>query len=157
MSPEIVAAIIGATVGLAGIMAASIQAYLSYRERQQNALNENISRALERFVGGRQERNVGISMIGHYWHQAPHLEGVFVRLLTNQGIYIIAEGDPEKAHEFNNMERIVRLLASIPASQIEYDQYYRDLTEQLRARRSEPDGNRVTHAVIDDWIHRLAR
>jgi hypothetical protein len=78
-------------------------------------------------------------------------------LLTNQGIYIVAEGDPEKAHEFNNMERIVRLLASVSASTIEYNQFYNDLIEQLKDRRQKPEGNRVTYAVIDDWINRLTK
>jgi hypothetical protein len=147
MTPEIIAAIIGAVVGGAGLV-------FGYIERRRRTSDEYILNSLDRFVGGIQERNVGISVIGHYWSKLPKLEGVFVRLLTGQGIYIVAEGDAEKAHEFCNLERIVRLLESVPKGEIKHDRFFGDLIDELEARRNSP-GPRVTKEKLDEWIQRL--
>jgi hypothetical protein len=109
---------------------------------------------LDRFVGGIQQRNVGISVIGHYWSKLPELQGVFVRLLTGQGIYIVAKGDAEKAHEYCNLERIVRVLESVPKVKTEHDRYFQDLIDELEARKNSP-GERVTKEKLDEWIRRL--
>ena len=168
MRSEIIAAIIAATVGIAGLATGVIQAVIASRERKearkQEALDEYIITALPRFCGGRQERNAGISVIGHYWHDVPRLEGLFVRLLTGQGVYIIAEGDPEKAHEYVNLERIVRLLHSVPRSTSKYAGEFSDLVTELKRHRAtvaaeeKADPNkerRVTVKQINDWIDRL--
>jgi len=157
MSPQETAAIIAGLFGLVGVISTVVIACLGYFERKRNSLLDAVLRELSRFAGGRQERNIGVSIVGHFWGQVPELEGVFVRLLTNQGIYIIAEGDPEKAHEFSNMERIVWLLASVPKSKTEYDQFYKELIDQLTARKAMPPGTRVTYAVIDNWVDRLTK
>jgi L-arabinose isomerase len=168
MTPEIIPAIIAATVGIAGLATSVIQAVIASRERReerkQEALDEYIINALPRFCGGRQERNAGISVIGHYWHDVPRLEGLFVRLLTGQGVYIIAEGNLEKAHEYVNLERIVRLLHSVLKSTSKYDMEFTDLVTELKRQRTKvaaeekADPNkdrRVTAKQIDDWIERL--
>jgi hypothetical protein len=157
MTPQEAAAIIAGLFGLAGVASTALIAYLGYLERKRNSLIDTVLRELSRFGGGRQERNIGVSVIGHFWRQVPELEGIFVRLLTNQGIYIIAEGDAEKAHEFSNLERIVELLASVSKSKTEYDQFYNELIEQLSLRRLRPEGTRVTHQAIDRWTGRLTR
>jgi hypothetical protein len=155
MSPQEIAAIIAGLFGLAGVASTALIAYFGYLERKRNSLLDTVLRELSRFGGGRQERNIGVSVIGHYWSQLPELEGVFVRLLTNQGIYIIAEGDPDKAHEFSNLQRIIQLLASVPSSRTEYEEFYGELVAQLTARRGIASGGRITDEVLDDWIHRL--
>lgn len=168
MAAEIIAAIIAGTVGIAGLLTGVIQAVIASRERseerKQETLDEYIINALPRFCGGRQQRNAGISVIGHYWHGVPRLEGLFVRLLTNQGVYIIAEGKPEKAHEYVNLERIVRLLHSVPKSTSDYEMEFADLVTELKRKRArvaaeeQADPNkdrRVTVKQIDDWMDRL--
>jgi hypothetical protein len=156
MTPQEAAAIISGLFGLAGIASAAFIAYLGYRERKQNAIREAIFREFSRFGGGRQERNIGVSVIGHFWNQLPELEGVFVRLLTNQGVFIVAEGNPDKAHEFSNMERIIKLLESVPKSKIEYASFYKELIDELEGiNKKQAFGVRVTSAVVDDWINRL--
>jgi L-arabinose isomerase len=79
--------------------------------RVQN--NEEIKRTLNKHVASSRGLFGLESALGHYWHDVPRLEGLFVRLLTGQGVYIIAEGNPEEAHEYVNLERIVRLLHSV--------------------------------------------
>ncbi len=156
MTPQEAAAIISGLFGLAGIASAAFIAYLGYRERQRNAIREAVFREFSRFGGGRQERNIGVSVIGHYWDQLPELEGVFVRLLTNQGVYIVTEGDPERAHEFSNMARIIKLLESVPKSKSGYDSFYKELIVELEERRKKQAfGGRLTSTVVDDWIDRL--
>jgi hypothetical protein len=170
MKPEVIAAIIAATVGIAGLATGVIQAVIASRERReerkQEALDEYIINALPRFCGGSQERNAGISVIGHYWHDVPRLEGLFVRLLTGQGVYIIAEGSPEKAHEYVILERLVRLLHSVLKSTSKYDLEFNELVTELKRQRAKVDSEekanpnkdrRVTVKQIDDWIERLTK
>ncbi|HKP51269.1 MAG TPA: hypothetical protein VJ183_01310 [Chloroflexia bacterium] len=156
MSPEILAAIITGLVGLASLVSGAFFTYLGYRERRDNALREAVFRELALFGGGVQKRNIGLSMIGHFWGQMPELEGLFVRLLTNQGIYIVAKDEPVEPHEFSNMERIIRLLESVPKIKSEYDPFYDELIEELKKRNKEGrSGSRMTAEVLDDWIGRL--
>ena len=124
------AALIAGLFGIVGILFGAIQALLGYLERRQQANLDAVFRALSQFEGGIQKRNVGISMLGHFWKQFPDYEGLFVRILTNQAIYVAAHGELDKAHELSNMTRIVDLLEPVK-HKTEYKPFIAELVGEL--------------------------
>ena len=155
------AALVAGAFGLVGVTMAGVQNYLSYLERRDQVVRDLVFRELGRFKGGIQERNIGISVIGSYWSSLPDLQGMFVRVLTNQGIYIAVEGQLDKPHEYSNMTRIVELLESV-RDEREYNPFLKEMVEELSTKSKQvpskaqaPAGTRATREVFDQWIKRL--
>jgi hypothetical protein len=155
------AALIAGAFGLAGVTTAGFQNYLSYLERREQAVREHIFRELGRLTGGRQERNIGISVIGNYWTRLPDLQGLFVRVLANQAIFVATEGDLNKPHEYSNMTRMVDLLERA-RERSDYSPFFEELVQELETKRAKVpsrsqahSGTRATKEEFDKWIERL--
>jgi hypothetical protein len=155
------AALITGLLGFVGIAAAAFQAFLGYLERRRQAALDAIFRELGQFTGGIQKRNVGISMLGHYWNQFPSQEGLFVRILTNQTVYVAAHGELDKAHEFSNMTRMVELLEPVK-NRPNYKPFIQEAIDELKRKKVAlpqksvaPSGTRLTQEAVQDWIDKL--
>ncbi|QDT94826.1 hypothetical protein [Gimesia aquarii] len=134
MDAKIIAAIIGASVGVLGLFFAGFQQWLGYKERSQQHRDNAIFQAFQWFEGGTQKRNIGISIIEGLWHESPHLRGIFVPLLINQAIYLIAEKPNHPAHEKNNLDRIIELLSTIRKDRQRSGLSYRRLEEVMKSK-----------------------
>lgn len=161
-SPEERAALITGLLGFVGIAAAAFQAFLGYLERRRQATLDAIFRELSQFTGGIQKRNVGISMLGHYWNEFPSQEGLFVRILTNQVIYVAAHGGLDKAHEFSNMTRMVELLEPVK-KRPNYEPYIKEAIDELKRKKvvlpqksAVPPETRLTQEAVQEWIDKLS-
>jgi hypothetical protein len=104
-------------VAALGWLVAAFQAWMGYLERRELDRNKHIFDGLQYFTGKTQPRNVGIAVIEGYWATAPELRPLFVPLLANQAVYLLAQSDEETAHEADNLRRIIRRLLSLTAAE----------------------------------------
>jgi hypothetical protein len=141
-------ALIGLTVGWA-------QSVLSDRARRRQAVKDTVFRELELFEGGIQRRNIGISVVGHYWPELTELRGIFVRVLTNQAIYIVAHGSLDKAHELSNLKRIMTLLSEVRREQ-GYRDYLVEVVDALEKGKADRRLPKDTQALLGGWIQELS-
>ena len=157
MEPQVVGALIAATVGF---VIAGLQLVLGFLERRRTKRDENIFYALQYFDGGSQRRSIGIAIVEGYWTETPHLKTIYVPLLVNQAIYLISEAKQAAAkHEINNLDRIITLLEDVPKREPKFSPHYGRLLQVLEARKgtASDKGVQVAEEVIDDWIRRLQR
>lgn len=139
-------------VAIAGVGFGAYQLWQRRRAERREDLNRFVLNAIEHMTGGIQERNIGISVIAHEWHDAPHLRGLFVRVLTNQAIFVAHHGNLKRAHEMSNLRRIIDLLARASESDRQcFDEFYQELIRELSAAGQLDTSDR------DKFLARLAR
>jgi hypothetical protein len=84
---------------------------LDYAERAHERITSNVFSALSHFAGKTQDRSIGIAVVEGSWAEVPEFHPVLVPLLANQVIYLLSEsGQEDKAHEVDNLRRMIDLL-----------------------------------------------
>ena len=155
MSNEVIAALIGASVG---VTIAIVQAVLGYLERKRSRRDANLFQAFQYFDGGTQRRNIGIAIIEGLWQEAPHLQGLFVPLLANQAIYLLTASEQSEArHEQDNLRRIMGLVTAPAGRAAGFAGHYQELLraiEEKKAGRARA-GVSVDAKTLDEWAGRL--
>jgi hypothetical protein len=145
---------IGGAVGLAGILATALLAYLGYCERQASRMEDRLFDALSWFEGGTQKRSIGIAVVEGYWSKLPAYRGTLIPLLANQAIYLLSESDTGTDHERNNLERMMRLILRETTSlRADYGHLHTellDLTSSGSVRRGKT-GQSVDGKTLKSW------
>jgi hypothetical protein len=128
-------------------------AYVQYRERQADKIEQRRERrdekieqrrerreqqvfeALKWFEGKTQRRNIGIAVLEGYWEEVPTLRGVLVPLVVNQTIYLLTQSSQKEAqHERDNLERLISLLQRYGTLDEKFPDQHKRLSEALDAR-----------------------
>lgn len=155
MSNEVLAALVGASVG---VTIAIVQAVLGYIERKRLKRDEYLFQAFQYFEGKTQKRNIGISIIEGLWQVAPHMKGMFIPLLVNQGIYLLTESEQTDArHERDNLRRIMALLLGVAGPRDGFRSHYDELLGVLEEKRVGrlKTGISIDVKALEEWSNRL--
>ena len=157
MSNEVLAAMVGASVG---VSIAIVQAVLGYVERKRSKRDEYLFQAFRYFEGGTQKRNIGISVIEGLWQVAPHMKGMFIPLLVNQAIYLLTGSEQlEALNERDNLRRIMELLLGVAGPRDGFRSHYDELLRVLEKKRAGQikTGISVEGEAIEEWSNRLTK
>lgn len=142
-----------------GWIFAALQALLGHLERKCVRRDQHIFEALQWFGGGTQKRNIGISIVEGHWEEVSHLGRVLVTLLVNQAIYLLTHSkEGASSHEYNNLQRIMRLLLDSVNLKDHFPMQYKDFLAAVEMRYSEKahGGIDVSPQELESWKKRLS-
>jgi hypothetical protein len=127
-------------------------------ERERARRDAYLFQAFRYFTGHTQPRNVGISIIEGFWQEAPDLRGVYIPLLVNQAVYLLAGSKQRKApHERNNLDRMMELLTDPGSPRARFPEHYKTLAKTVKAKKEGQvaGGVEVDADTLDRWLERL--
>ncbi|MDQ6900106.1 MAG: hypothetical protein M3072_11460 [Candidatus Dormibacteraeota bacterium] len=171
LSSEVKAAVMGGSV--AGIVSILL-AVFGIVERQSTRREDHVVQALAYFGGHSQPRNIGISVIEGFCTLTPALQDLFIPLLVNQTMFLLAEsGQHDAPHEVDNLERIVGLLIDAATPRQHFMPNYERLLKVMNERYQQTiaqrpaaagggDGSKhkgleVDAATLQQWINEFGR
>ncbi len=145
--PSIASAI---TIALGGWIVTLIALWRTHKHQSQ-IKSESFIAALESFSGGTQNRSIGISIIEGNWDERKELRKVWVSILHSQAIYLLTQSENDKAHERDNLDRIMNLLESIKDDAQQLSPRQRtSLVDAVRNNRN-PAGVTVAATKLKTW------
>ena len=142
-------AILAALIGFIGGM---VTVKFAYEQKS----DELFFKALDFLKEGSQNRNLGISAIEIYWNNRRHRD-LCIGLLVGSAIYLINEsGQGEKAHELNNLKRIMFLLLEAGRRKDTLLEHYRSLRRAISDYKTgKRRGLIIDPALLDEWDDKL--
>jgi hypothetical protein len=116
-------------------------------ERERARRDAYLFQAFRYFTGHTQPRNVGISIIEGFWQEAPDLRGVYIPLLVNQAVYLLA----------GSKQRKVELLTDPGSPRARFPEHYKTLAKTVKAKKEGQvaGGVEVDADTLDRWLERL--
>jgi len=115
-----VVSFVGSTLAALGaIIAFFLTRYWVTRDRKlaaENAdkakLRDVLYQSLRWFEGGTQNRSIGIAVVQTSWETHPEFQKLWIEVLANQVIYLLAAQEPkDRPHEYENLRRMLDILA----------------------------------------------
>ena len=150
MLSESTATLLGALIGFIGGL---VVARYQYRQKS----DELFFKALDFLKGKTQARNLGIAAIELYWANRRH-RALCTSLLVGTAIYLLLESNQRaKAHELNNLCRVMQLLLSDPKTLESNIEQRKALSGAVAtAMRGHPTGVLVPEDTLKQWASRLS-
>jgi hypothetical protein len=89
---------------------------LAAKEAERSKQRDVLYESLKWFEGGTQRRSIGISVVNTSWSTFEEFRPLWTEVFANQAIYLLtASKQGTKAHEHDNLRRIMDLLLREPA------------------------------------------
>jgi hypothetical protein len=84
---------------------------LAAKEADRVKLRDVLYESLKWFEGRTQNRSIGIAVVRTSWDTHPEFHALWIEVLANQVIYLLAAQKPkERRHELENLRRMVDIL-----------------------------------------------
>jgi hypothetical protein len=161
-------------VALGGLAATAFSVW----RQNQNHKSELIQSSFSWLAGDTQDRNIGIAVAEHFWAKEPKYHDTWLRLFTNQAVYLLADQFDRKAQDHKRasqdvlqrldeelslqrlMKKLVENKCKIGELQCDYLLYaiqkrLEDDQKYNLPDKSSDDKNRVTKDQLCEWKKQL--
>jgi len=106
---------------------------LAGKDAERAKLRDVLYESLKWFEGGTQNRSIGIAVVRTSWELHPEFHKLWIEVLANQVIYLLAAQEPkDRPHENENLRRIMETL--LRESALIDTETYRILCDTIRRK-----------------------